>query len=276
MSKIVKNIGLVFIFFILILTACRDEQQTKSGDINTKKSQAIVSINYKLVNTYPHDTNLFTEGFLIQDGQLYESTGSPDEVTKSMIGITDLKTGKFQKKIELDNKIYFGEGICALEGKLYQMTYKNQQGFVYDLKSFKQIATFAYSNAEGWGMTTDGKHLIMSDGTDVITYWNPKDLKPIKTLKVTGNGVPQNYLNELEFIKGYIYANIWMSNVIVKIDPTSGVIVGQIDLSPLVYDAKTKSANAEVLNGIAYDAVTDKIYVTGKLWKNIYEVQFDH
>lgn len=276
MSKIVKNIGLVFILLILTLTACRDEQQTKSGEINAKKSQAIASINYKLVNTYPHDTNLFIEGFLIQDGQLYESTGSPDETTKSMIGITDLKTGRFQKKIELDNKIYFGEGICALEGKLYQMTYKNQQGFVYDLKSFKQISTFAYSNAEGWGMTTDGKHLIMSDGTDVITYWNPKDLKPIKTLKVTGNGVPQNYLNELEFIKGYIYANIWMSNVIVKIDPTSGVIVGQIDLSPLVYDAKTKSAHAEVLNGIAYDAATDKIYVTGKLWKNIYEVQFDH
>lgn len=276
MSKIVKNIGLVFILLILTLTACRDEQQTKSAEINAKKSQTITSINYKLVNTYPHDTNLFIEGFLIQDGQLYESTGSPDETTKSMIGITDLKTGKFQKKVELDNKIYFGEGICALEGKLYQLTYKNQQGFVYDLKSFKQIATFAYSNAEGWGMTTDGKHLIMSDGTDVITYWNPRDLKPVKTLKVTGNGVAQNYLNELEFIKGYIYANIWMSNVIVKIDPRSGIIVGQVDLSPLVYDAKTKSAHAEVLNGIAYDAATDKIYVTGKLWKNIYEVQFDH
>ncbi|MDI9320311.1 MAG: glutaminyl-peptide cyclotransferase [Phycisphaerales bacterium] len=276
MSKIVNGIGLVFIFFLLILTACREGQQTKSGDINAKKCQPIASINYQLVNTYSHDTNLFTEGFFIQDGQLYESTGSPDETIKSMIGITDLKTGKFQKKIELDNKIYFGEGVCALEGKLYQMTYKNQQGFVYDLKRFKQIATFAYSNAEGWGMTTDGKNLIMSDGTDVITYWNPTDLKPMKTLKVTGNGVPQNYLNELEFIKGYIYANIWMSNVIVKINPTSGIIVGQVDLSPLVYDAKTKSVNAEVLNGIAYDAATDKIYVTGKFWKNIYEVKFDH
>jgi glutamine cyclotransferase len=272
MSKILNIASLLFIFLMLTLTACHDESQ----NINAKKSQPIASINYKLVNTSPHDTNLFTEGFFIQDGRLYESTGSPDETTKSMIGITDLNTGKFSKKIELDNKIYFGEGICIMNTKLFQITYKNQQGFVYDLQSFKQLSTFSYTNAEGWGMTSDGKNIIMSDGTDVLTYWNPEDLKPIKTIKVTGNGVAQNYLNELEFINGYIYANIWMSNLIVKIDPVSGNIVGQIDLSQIVYDAKTKSAKVDVLNGIAYDQLADKIYVTGKLWKDIYEVQFDH
>jgi len=160
--------------------------------------------------------------------------------------------------------------------KLYQLTYKNQVGFIYDAKSLKQVGTFNYANSEGWGMTSDSTYIIMSDGSDKLTYLDPADMKPVKTLSVTENGEPRNNLNELEFINGYIYANIWMKNFIVKIDPASGKIVGKLDLSSLTLEATTKNPRADVLNGIAYDPTTDKVYVTGKLWPNIYQVEFSH
>lgn len=266
---------------LTLLGACKDNTEPADNTDATPKSDTtayIPVIPHDLVKTYPHDTTLFTEGLLVHKGQLFESTGSPEEFaqTRSVIGISDLQKGKFTTKIELDKHRYFGEGIAILNDKLYQLTYKNREGFIYDLATFKQTGTFTYTNEEGWGMTTDGKQLIMSDGTDALTFLNPADMKPVKTLKVIENGMALPYLNELEYINGYLYANVWMTNFIVKIDPSSGKVLGRLDLNPIAYDAKTKSPGAEVLNGIAYDAAADKIYVTGKMWAHIYEIRFAH
>ena len=238
---------------------------------------AVALINFAVKASYPHDTSLFTEGFLFHDGKLFESTGSPEDLpqVKSMVGITNLQTGKFEQKISLDKK-FFGEGIVFLNNKLYELTYKNQLGFIYDAASFKKLDSFTYKNIEGWSLTTNGKEIIMDDGTDVLTFLDPVTLKPIRTLKVTEAGQPRDSLNELEYINGFIYANIWLSNYIVKIDPATGKVVGKLDLNSLTYEAKIKNPRADVLNGIAYDSVANKIYVTGKLWPNVYEIEFAH
>lgn len=268
---------LIFVFFIILLSSCSDGS-TNSGSETSESIPATPLISYEVTNYFAHDTSLFTEGFLFHNGHLFESTGSPEELpqTKSVIGISDLTTGKFNPKIEIDKSKYFGEGIVFLNNKLYQLTYKNQIGFIYDAKTFKEIGQFKYSNPEGWSLTTDGTNIIMSDGTNSLTYLDPVKLTPIKRLQVTEKGYSIYKLNELEFIKGFLYANIWMSDIIVKIDPSSGNVVGKIDLSLLTNEAKRINPNAEVLNGIAYDSTNDKIYVTGKLWANIYQIQFSH
>ena len=268
---------LTFILTLYLLTSCKDnaEESEESNAILTKGTPII---NYAVINAFPHDTSLFTEGFLVHNGQLFESTGSPEDVvnTKSLIGIVDLKTGKIDKKVEIDKTKHFGEGIVFFKDKLYQLTYKSQIGFIYDSKSFKQIGKFTYSNLEGWSLTTNGKDLIMSDGTETLTFLSPDNLKPIKTLRVTNNGLPLKNLNELEYIKGFIYANVWTTNYIAKIDTSNGKVVGKLDLSSLNNEAKNKNPNADVLNGIAYDSISNKIYVTGKLWSNIYQIDFTH
>lgn len=270
---------LFFLFLIVFtsLSGCSDnsgstEQESTTSGVTTPL------INYAVKELFPHDTSLYTEGFLIHEGKLFESTGSPEDhpQTKSLIGVIDLATGKIDKKIELDRSKYFGEGIVILNNKLYQLTYTNQVGFIYDLKTFKQIGTFNYANQQGWGFTTNGKELILSDGTDKLTLLDTVTLKPVRILSITENGLPVDNLNELEFIKGFIYANIYLTNFIVKIDPSTSKVVGRIDLASLSFEAKNKYPAADVLNGIAYDAATDKVYVTGKLWPNIYQVDFAH
>jgi len=235
-------------------------------------------INFTVVASFPHDTTLFTEGLLIHNGKFFESSGAPIDCPKckSVIGVTNLSTGTFDKKIELDKSIYFGEGISFFGNKLYQLTYKNQTGFIYDGTSFKKIDSFNYSNKEGWSLTNNGNALIMSDGSNNLTFLDPKNLKVLKVLKVTQNGLARDSLNELEYIKGFIYANIWMSNHIVKIDTGSGEVIGKIDLTGLAQDAFRRNPNVDVLNGIAYDSTNDKIYVTGKLWSRIYQIDFSH
>ena len=191
-----------------------------------------------------------------------------------MFGIVDKSTWKIDVKAELDKTIYFGEGIVILKGKVFQVTYKNQKGFIYDAKNFKNLGEFSYTNKEGWGLTTDGKSIIMSDGTSYLTYIDPDSFKVTRILEVAENDRIVENLNELEFIKGFIYANIWMTNTIVKIDPNNGDVVGKMDLSDLAYQSKTKNPNALEMNGIAYDSISNKIMVTGKLWPTIYEIKF--
>jgi glutamine cyclotransferase len=236
----------------------------------------VESINFKVVKKFPHDTGSFTEGFLFHDNQLFESTGSPEDFpsTRSVFGPVDLKTGKIDVKAELDRKIYFGEGIVFFGDKIYQLTYKNQTGFIYDSKTYKQTGTFKYSNKEGWALTTDGKSIIMSDGTNVITYLDPDSLHVIKKLNVTFYGQSALDMNELEYVKGYIYANIWTTTKIAKIDPASGKVVGIIDLSSLHAEAAEKNPEAESTNGIAYDEANDRFLVTGKFWPEIYQIRF--
>ena len=266
------------LFTFIILATAVVGCNNNSADTEKATAPATPVINYAVAKFFPHDTNLYTEGFLVHEGKLFESTGSPNDhpETKSLIGIIDLATGKMDQKVEIDRKKYFGEGILILNHKLYQLTYTNQVGFIYDASSFKQIGQFAYANKQGWSLTTDGKAIIMSDGTNKLTFLDSATLKPVKILAVTENGLPINSLNELEYIKGFIYANIWLTNFIVKIDPSTGKVVGRLDFTSLSFEAKNKNTGVDVLNGIAYDAATDKIYVTGKLWPNIYQIEFSH
>lgn len=261
----------------LLCTSCNNNGNTSEEDASDIKT-TVPQINYSLIKSFPHDTSLFTEGLLFHNQKLYESTGSPDDLpfTKSLIVADYLSNGSFEKKVELDKTKYFGEGIVFFNDKLYQLTYKNKLGFIYDAKTFRQIGTFNYSNAEGWSLTTDGKSLIMSDGTDKLTFLNPNSLAPIRILSVTDNNNSLPRLNELEFINGFIYANVWQTNSIVKIDTANGNVIGKLDLNSLALEAKNKNPSADVLNGIAYDSVENKVYVTGKLWPNIYEINFSH
>jgi len=279
-QPVFKTLLIVCLMTLVFFNACTPEQkETKNIETEqpVKQIELVPMLSYTMVAKYPHDVTSFTEGFLFHNGQLLESTGAPEYLpqTRSAIGVTDLKTGAFDKKIEIDKKIYFGEGIIVMNNVLYQLTYTNQVVFTYDAKTFQRKGQLSYANKEGWGMTTDGTSIIMSDGTEVLSYVNPADFKTSKTLQVTENGFALTYLNELEYIKGYIYANVWMTQFIVKIDPNTGKVVGKFDLKDLYQDAKTKNINLLEMNGIAYDKENDKVLVTGKLWPFVYEIKID-
>jgi glutamine cyclotransferase len=264
-----------FILFVL-LSACSTNNKPKEEEpVVPKPLPEIPGLDYTVTKAYPHDTVSYTQGLLIYNKQFYESTGSPMQMkqTKSVFGILDTITGKIKVKAELDRNKYFGEGLTILNNKIYQITWQNQTGFIYDAKTFKLIRQFTFPNKEGWGLTTDGSYLIMSDGTNKLTYFDPTNLAVIKTVEVTRNGYVEDFLNELEFIEGFIYANVYQKNYIVRIDPATGNITGILDLSALVYKARQKYANAEVLNGIAYDSISKKTYVTGKLWSEMYQIE---
>jgi glutamine cyclotransferase len=264
-------------FLIGILIGCTSVGNNSTKIIPINPLDLVTQLNYTLECTFPHDITLFTEGLVIYNNQLFESTGSPREIklAKSIFGIIDLKTGKISIKGEL-NKKYFGEGIVFFNNKLYQLTYKDKIGFIYDAKTFQRLGVFNFQNDEGWGLTTDGTNIIMSDGTNILTYFDPNNMKVIKTLTVTCYGKAVNYINELEYISGYIYANIWMTNYIVKINPKNGKIVGKIDLTSLSNEVKNAYPNADVMNGIAYDSLSDKVYITGKLWPYIFQIKMSN
>jgi len=261
-------------FLIYFLPACNNSNSIKYDE--KKILNSVATLNYKVISFYPHDTTAFTEGLVFHKNQLFESTGSPDDLpqTKSIAGPINLRTGKIIKKIELDRYKYFGEGIVFLRDELIQLTYKNKIGFIYNAKTFKKIGQFYYQNKEGWGLTTDGTNLIMSDGTNRIRYFDPIFFNTVKILNVTENNIPEVNLNELEYIDKFIYANVFTTNFIVKIDPETGNIVGKVDLSVLAKDSKTINPNSLEMNGIAYDSTTEKIFITGKFWPRIYVIQF--
>ena len=223
---------------------------------------------FEVVNSYPHNEKSFTEGLEIHDGFLYESTG---ENGKSALMKTDLKTGKILKSVKLADK-YFGEGITIFGNRIYQLTYKTKIGFVYQLDNMARIDSFQFESAEGWGMTHDEKYLIMSDGTAVLTYLDPVSYKPVKKLQVYDDKNPMVYLNELEYSDGYIYANLWTTNLLVKIDPKTGKVLEKIDLDGIL-TLSNASEQVDVLNGIAIDPTTKKMYVTGKLYPKIFEIK---
>ncbi|MBX3163225.1 MAG: glutaminyl-peptide cyclotransferase [Bacteroidetes bacterium] len=265
----------------ILFYACGNETTNKNvsqQNTETKKPKLTPMIDFSVVKKYPHDKTVFTEGFLFHNNQLFESSGAPDYLpqTRSVFGIVDLEKGKLNIKGELDKNTYFGEGIVIVNNRLYQLTYLNQTGFVYDATTFQRIGQFSYQNKQGWGMTTEGKHLIMSDGTNILTWLNPNDYSIVRELSVTENGYALDYLNELELIDGYIYANVWLKNTIVKIDTSNGEVVGKLDLTSLVNEAKRNNPESLELNGIAYDSISKRVLVTGKLWSDIYEITFDY
>ena len=226
---------------------------------------------YEVVRTFPHDGKAFTEGLFYRDGFLYEATGLRG---KSTVRKVDLETGRVIQERQLDEQ-YFGEGIVAWKNKLLQLTYTSKTGFVYDLHTFALRSTFQYPG-EGWSMTQDGKRIIMDDGTPQIRFWNPGDLKELGRITVVADGKPVNYLNELEWVKGEIYANVWHTDRIARIDPKTGAVVGWINLSGLLPQSDLlpqPEGNEQVLNGIAYDAEGDRLFVTGKYWPKVFQIR---
>ena len=227
---------------------------------------ALLGSGYKVINTYPHDPEAFTQGLIYHDGFLYEGTGIEG---KSSLRKVELKTGKVVNRVDLP-RAYFGEGITLWQDKLIQLTRKTRIGFVYDLATFRQLRTFTYSR-EGWGITQDGKRLIMSDGSSTLYFWDPETFQEIGHLDVVDKGQPVPKLNELEYVHGEIYANIWYSDRIARISPTTGHVLGWIDLSRLLSAAERRED--DVLNGIAYDVKGRRLFVTGKRWPKLFEIQ---
>jgi glutamine cyclotransferase len=275
MNSNLKHVLILFIG-ITLFVSCEPEKPKKVLDDKPVAADEppIEEIQFTVVKKHPHDVTSFTEGFLFQDGKLFESTGATKELpfTRSLFGIVDLKSGKIDVKAEIDKNLYFGEGILILKGKIFQLTYKNQTAFIYDAKTFKSIGQFKYTNREGWGLTTDGKSIIMSDGTSYLTYLDPDSFTVTKVLSVKESSYDLINLNELEYIDGFIYANIYTTSYIVKIDPKTGKVVGKMNLEPLLNESRTINQNSLETNGIAYDSVSKKIMVTGKLWPTIYEI----
>ncbi len=219
------------------------------------------------MSVYPHDRDAFTEGLFYRDGYLYESTGLEGKSTISKI---DLKTGKSLRSTGLPPQL-FGEGIVAWRSQIISVTWKTGVGFRWHIDTFEPISRFTY-RGEGWGMTQDGTNLILSDGTPTIRFLDPENFAERKTITVTFNGRPLRDVNELEWVKGKIYANVWQSNVIVVIEPASGNVERVLDLTPLVRASGRRSSD-DVLNGIAYDAKTDRLWVTGKNWPTLFELK---
>ncbi len=258
----------------VMLFACSDTDS--KGDISGTDEgiSAAPVIPFSIVNEFPHDTGSYTEGLAFYNGQLYEGTGASPMVSNSgtWIGPVDISSGKIEKKVDLGTQ-WFGEGITFLNDKVYQLTYQTKKGFVYDAKSFQKLKEFTINSAEGWGLTNDGKHLIMSDGTSSLSFLDPETLAVLNVIGVSDNNGPVGNINELEYINGSIYANQWLTPYILKIDPASGKVTGRMDFSKLIDQVNNLHPGAEEFNGIAYDSTTQKVYVTGKKWPKLYEIK---
>ena len=253
----VKMRTLVFLG-ALALCAC--------GPANTQAG-ATPEYTYQIVHVYPHDPQAFTQGLVYQDGVFYEGTGLEGQ---SSIRKVKPETGEVLQKREVP-EAYFGEGIIVWKDRLLELTWTTQKGFIYDLATFAPKGEFSYPG-EGWGLTTDGKRLIMSDGTASIRFWDPETLKETGRINVNEDGRPVIELNELEWVKGEIFANVWKTERIARIDPKSGKVTGWIDCHGLL-TAADRTGETDVLNGIAYDAKGDRLFITGKKWPKVFEVK---
>jgi len=222
---------------------------------------------YQIVNIFPHDSNAFTQGLILMDGKLLESTGQEGF---SSLRRVELESGKVLKKVDVPVP-YFAEGLTALNGRLYQLTWQHNTGFIYDAQTFDRLGEFNYQG-EGWGLTTDGQSLILSDGSNLLRFIDPAGFRVTRSIRVTDGSAPVRELNELEYVNGEIYANVWHDNRIATIDPQSGHVKAWIDLNGLMPESELQDPEA-VLNGIAYDQANDKLIVTGKLWPRLFEIK---
>ena len=252
------------LFVVLTLAACG------CGSPATTHANGITEYGYQVIHAYPHDRQAFTEGLFYSNGFLYESTGLEGQ---SSVRKERLETGEVVQKLDLPYQ-YFGEGIINWHDRLIQLTYKSEVGFVYDLANFAVRSQFNYPG-EGWALTTDGRHIYMSDGTPQIRIWDPDTLKETGRITVTDETGPVMNVNELEWVKGELYANIWMTDRVAQIDPATGRVVGWIDLTGLLdpSDRVEGENGTDVLNGIAYDAQHDRLFVTGKRWPKLFEIR---
>lgn len=222
---------------------------------------------YKVVNTFPHDKDAFTQGLVYEDGLFYEGTGEPGT---SYLRKVDPQTGKVLFQLSLESPL-FGEGIAILGNRIFQLTWQNKVGFVYDRVTLKQINKIYYQN-EGWGLTTIGNEIVMSDGSNILFFMDPDQFSVVSKLEVYDHEKKVEKLNELEYINGEIWANIWQTDLIVRIDPSSGKVIAYINLKGILNDPGTDT-NINVLNGIAYDKAAKRIFVTGKNWPKLFEIK---
>jgi len=260
---------LLLVLSLLLFTGCAPQKPAalaQSAPVQTSVSataNGAPSRRWSVLGSFPHDTGAFTEGLLWHGGKLYESTG---EFGQSSLRRVDLQSGAVEKKIDLPSEL-FGEGLAWANGRFYQLTWQSKRGFTYD-ENFKPLGGFSYSD-EGWGLTWDGKSLVQSDGTDVLTWRDPKTFAAQKQVRVTWNGRAQRNLNELEWINGRIWANVWQTDQIVIINPDTGKVESYLDLSGLL-SAQDRGGGEDVLNGIAYDPQSQRLFVTGKNWPKLF------
>jgi glutaminyl-peptide cyclotransferase len=265
---VVAAAGAVFFILSLLRDGPANQPNTASSGNNQVTGDARAQqVSYEVVSSYPHDPTSFTQGLLWHDGGLYEGTGLKGE---SKLRRLEFPSGRVLKEINLPSE-FFGEGIALVDSRLIQLTWQSHKGFVYDLDTFRKLQEFAY-DTEGWGLTCDGKNLILSDGSSSLFYLDPQTFKPIRKLAVTMNGKPLTELNELEFIEGEIWANVWQTDLIVRIDPSTGRVTSFLNLKGILAPSD-KTGREDVLNGIAYDAEHKRIFVTGKLWPRIFEIR---
>jgi glutaminyl-peptide cyclotransferase len=231
------------------------------------EAQSAQKVSYEVVASYPHDPDAFLQGLVWHDNGFYESTGLLGESTLRRV---EFPSGKVLKKISLSPDL-FGEGLALVDNHLVQITWQTHKGFVYDRDTFRLIREFTY-DTEGWGITYDGKYLIMSDGSSALTYLDPQTYQPVKKLNVTMNGRPVLELNELEFIEGEIWSNVWQTDTILRIDPATGKVTSYLDMRG-VLPRESRTGHEDVLNGIAYDAEHKRIFISGKKWPRIIEIK---
>ena len=261
---------ILFLALPFLMVACKN--RVKNGENgNGNLPEQPKAMSYSMGDSFPHDTSSYTQGLIIYKGELYEGTGLEK---RSRLMKVDLKTGKSLQSIQLDDQ-YFGEGITILHDTVYQLTYKNKVVFMYRLKDFKKLGEFTIAT-EGWGITTNGTELIVSDGTSNLNYYEPGTFKFLRTVSLTEAGEMIDNVNELEYIDGFIYANRYTYDQILKIDPVTGIVLAKADLSALGNDVRAKYPWVDYFNGIAYDSSSKKMYVTGKLWPWVYEVQLSN
>jgi glutaminyl-peptide cyclotransferase len=255
----------------LAFAACNNGGVTSKAETQQHDQMAVAprvpTYTYEVIKAYPHDVAAFTQGLVFHQGVLYESTGLNGS---SSLRRVELETGKVLKKIEVPAR-FFAEGLALFNGRLYQLTWQTQLGFVYDIDSFKKLHEFSYAG-EGWGLTRDSNSLIMSDGSSRIRFIDPETFEVRRLITVQDDGRDVTQLNELEYIKGEIYANIWLNDAIARIDPQNGKINAWIDLSGIL-SPKERLDSQAVLNGIAYDDASDRLFVTGKYWPKLFEIK---
>jgi len=262
------------LFFLLLLAlglaACNNDNTKTDHNNSSAAIPAPAILNYSVLNVYPHDTSSFTEGLLLHNGILLESTGNKG---RSKLLEVDLKTGKIKKSIKLSDE-YFGEGITVLNNKIYQLTYQEHKVFVYDM-NFKKLAQEFEWPYEGWGMTTDGKSLLINTGGSNIYFVNPESFKIERTLGVSNNNGYVSNINEMEWVEGAIYANIWQTNEIIKINAQTGLVEAKADFTDILKKSNVPDSSSEAFNGIAYNPSSKTFYVTGKWWPALFEIKFN-
>jgi glutamine cyclotransferase len=261
------RIPLILVLALSLLCLQCNGAGNTNATTNRAENAVVPHYGYQIVNIWPHDPDAFTQGLVFRDGNLVESTGQEG---RSSLRNVELQTGKILKKVDVPEP-YFAEGLALLNNKLYQLTWQHQHGFIYDAQSLQKTGEFPY-DGEGWGLATDGRSLILSDGSNRIRFLDPDSFRVTKTIAVKDGQTPISQLNELEFVNGEIYANIWHDDRIVAIDPETGRVTAWIDLKGLLQPGDAPDPEA-VLNGIAYDQSSNRLFVTGKLWPRLFEIK---